>query len=112
MIPGIYNIKAYRNDTMQYTFTITDADDNAISLANAAVKMEVRKEPDGEIVMTLTEGDGISVTGANSNVINVSKLVDINYCGNLFYDIQATFSSGVVSTYVKGLFIVFKDITT
>jgi hypothetical protein len=73
--------------------------------------MQVRPKPDGDIMMTLTEGDGLTVGGAGNNVITISRVIDIQGCGFYYYDIQATFSSGVVSTYVKGSFIVQKDIT-
>lgn len=111
MIPGYYNIRAYRNDTLQRTFTIVDANDNPISLANADVKMQIRKQPDSAVLMELTEGNGLTVSGGGNNVINLSKVIDIDECGNYMYDLQATFTSGVVSTYVAGSFNVIKDIT-
>ena len=111
MIPGSYTIQAYRNDTLQLTFTITDGSANPISLATADVKMQIRRHPDGDIEQTLTEGDGITVGGANNNVITVSKVINIPNGGNYAYDLQATFASGVVITYVKGPFILFEDIT-
>jgi len=111
MIPGVFNMRAYRNDTLSYVISITDANSAPISLANADVKMQVRTRPDGEILMSLTEGNGITIGGVGSNVITLSKIVDIENCGNYHYDIQATFNSGIVSTYLKGLFIVIKDIT-
>jgi hypothetical protein len=111
MIPGVFNIKAYRNDTMTYVITVTDENSAAISFANADVKMQVRTRPDGDIVLSLTEGNGISIGGVGNNIITLNKVVDIEDCGNYHYDLQATFTSGVVSTYIKGLFIVQKDIT-
>jgi hypothetical protein len=112
MTPGIYNITAYRGDTLQRTITLVDGSNNPISLATAAVKIEVRTKPDGDIKLTLTEGDGITVSGAGNNVITISKVVSISDSCALYYDLQATFASGVVSTYLKGNFNVVKDITT
>ena len=111
MIPGIFNIEAYRNDTMQYTVTITD-EAGAISLATATVKMEVRTKADGDVLLTLAEGDGLTVGGAGNNIITISKVVTIDNCGSYYYDLQAAFTSGVVSTYIRGAFTVIKDITT
>lgn len=111
MTPGNYTIKAYRNDTLQLTFTITDGNNLPISLATAAMKMEIRTKPDGDVKLTLTEGDGLTVSGANNNIVTVSKVVNISDGCTYFYDLQATFASGVVTTYVKGPFVVMEDIT-
>ena len=111
MNPGIYNIIAYRNDTLQRTFTIVDSAGSPVSLATAAVKIQVRTKADGEVLWELTEGDGLTVGGAGNNVITLSKVCDITGCGVYYYDLQATFASGVVSTYIRGAFIVQKDIT-
>ena len=111
MIPGLYDIKAYRNDTLTKTFTVVDSTGSPVSFATAEIKMQVRPKPDGDVMMTLTEGDGLTVSGAGNNVISISRVIDIQGCGFYYYDIQATFATGVVSTYVKGSFIVQKDIT-
>lgn len=110
MIPGLYNITAYRNDTFVISFTLLDQSSQPIDLSGAVVKMQVRDKPDGEVLWELTEGDGITVGGTGNNVISISKVCDINGCGSYYYDLQAT-DSGVVSTYVKGAFHVIKDIT-
>lgn len=111
MTPGIYNITAYRGDTLQRTITLLDSSSQPIDLSTAAVKIEVRTKPDGDIKLTMTEGDGITVGGAGNNIISISKVVSITDACALYYDLQATFSSGVVSTYLKGNFNVVKDIT-
>jgi len=111
MLPGIYNIQAYRNDTLQRTITLTDGSGNAISLSTADVKLQVRNRPDGTVLLALTEGDGITISGAGNNVITLSKNVSIVDAGCYFYDLQAAFSSGVITTYIRGSFIVYEDIT-
>jgi len=111
MIPVIYNIKAYRNDTLQLTFTIRDNDGNPVSLANADLKLQVRNKPDGTVYITMTEGNGLTVGGVGNNVITISKIIDFNACGCYHYDLQATFTNGIVNTYVRGSFIIFNDIT-
>lgn len=110
MIPGIYNIIAYRNDTLILSFTLLDNSGQPIDLSNAEVKMQVRTKPDGEVLWNLTEGDGITVGGVGNNVVNISRICDISGCGAFYYDLQVT-DAGIVSTYVKGAFIVQKDIT-
>lgn len=109
--PGVYTYTAYRNDSFQDVITIKDSADNPISLANADVKMQIRTHPDGDIKLTMTEGDGLSVGGAGNNVITVNKILDIDNGGKYFYDLQATFTNGQVQTYMRGPFIVIEDIT-
>jgi len=109
--PGVHTYKAYRNDSFQDTITITDGSGVAISLANADIKMQIRTRPDGDIKLTLTEGDGITVGGADNNIITLNKILAIDYGGSYYYDIQATFTNGQVQTYMRGSFIVLEDIT-
>ena len=111
MIPGAYTIQAYRNDTLQLTFTITDGSAIPIDLNTATMKMQIRNRPDGDVLQTLTEGDGLTVSGAGNNIVTVSKVISIESGGVYTYDLQATFASGVVTTYVKGNFILFEDVT-
>ena len=110
-IPDILNIDAYRNDTLSLVITLTDSAGAAIDLSTAAMKMEVRTRPDGTVKLTLTEGAGLTVGGAGNNVVTVAKVVDIDDCGSYYYDLQATYNSGVVTTYLKGMFNVLDDIT-
>lgn len=111
MTPGIYNIIAYRNDTLERTISIFDSAGSPLSLATAAVKLQVRTKPDGELLWELTEGNGITVAGPSNNVVVIQKVCDISGCGVYHYDLQATFTSGIVATYIRGAFIVQKDIT-
>jgi len=109
--PGIVAFQAYRNDSFQNTITVTDGSNVAISLATADVKMQIRTKPDGDVKMTLTEGDGITVGGAGNNVITISRIMDISEGGRYFYDLQATFADGTRQTYIRGPFILLEDIT-
>lgn len=111
MTPGNYTIRAYRNDTLQLTFTITDGSNVPINLSTADMKMQVRNKPDGDVYLTLTEGNGLTVGGASNNVVTVSKVVNISDGCTFYYDLQATFASGIVTTYLKGPFVVMEDIT-
>ena len=110
MIPGIYNIIAYRNDTLSKTFTLLDSAGDPIDLSTAVVKLQVRTKPDGELLWDLTEGDGLTVGGTGNNVITLSRVCNIQGCGAYYYDLQVTIATNV-STYLKGAFIVQKDIT-
>ena len=109
--PAVVTQKAYRNDSYEQTITLLDGSGNPISLATADVKMQIRTHPDGDVMQVLTEGDGITVGGANNNVITISKIISILTGGKYYYDLQATFADGKVQTYLRGQFIVTEDIT-
>lgn len=109
--PAVVTQKAYRNDSYQQTISILDGSGSPISLATADVKMQIRNYPDGDVLQSLTQGNGITVGGANNNVITISKIISIQVGGKYYYDLQATFADGTVQTYLRGQFIVTEDIT-
>lgn len=109
-IPGAVNFKVYQNDTLNKSITITDDNDDPIDLSAAAVKMEVRQSAGSTVLFTLEVGDGITISGADDNVIVISKIVDIDP-GSYLYDLEATYSGGDVQTFIKGSFTVIADIT-
>lgn len=109
--PAVITQKAYRNDSYEQVISILDGSGNPISLATADVKLQVRTHPDGDIMLTMSEGNGITVGGAGNNVITISKIISIQTGGKYYYDLQATFADGTVQTYLRGQFIVTEDIT-
>ena len=112
-MPGTYNITIKRNDTLSKVFTFLDDQPTPqpINLSLGVITMEVRKKYDQPVLFTLTEGDGITVSGPDFNVVTLSKVVNIATPGTYKYDLQIVFSSGVVTTYLEGNFIVEPDIT-
>jgi len=107
--PGTLDIQIWRNDTWQQVFTLL-ADTTPINLSGATVYIQVRKGCGGTLALTLTNGSGVTIGGANNNQITVNKLVNIDK-GNYVYDLQVTFTSTVVKTYLEGDFIVYDDVT-
>ena len=99
----------WRNDTWQQVFTLL-ADTTPINVIGSTVYIQVRKGCGGTLALTLTNGSGITLGGVDNNQITVSKLVDIAK-GNYVWDMQVTFTSGVVKTYLEGDFIVYDDVT-
>lgn len=106
--PGNYNIAAYRNDTLQVVFTFTDSLGAAIDLSSATILLQVRRKADAAVLLSLTEADGLTVSGAGNNVVTLSKLIVLD-AGAYMYDLQSTIGA-VVTTYVRGLFNVTSDI--
>ena len=107
--PGKLDIQIWRNDTWQQVFTLL-ADTTPINLSSATVYIQVRKGCAGTLALSLTNSSGVTIGGVSNNQITVNKLVDIAK-GNYVWDMQVTFTSGVVKTYLEGDFIVYDDVT-
>jgi hypothetical protein len=109
--PAQYNIQLWRNDSWVQTFAIT-ADNVAVDLTGSTITIQVRKTANATAVdLSLsTGGNGITIAGASNNQIVLNKVVNIA-AGNYLYDMNVTFPSGVVKTYVWGTFLVQEDIT-
>lgn len=109
--PAQYNVQIWRNDTWSQVFTLT-ANNVAINLSGSTIKIQVRKtaaSPD--VLLSLTTADSsIIIGGASSNQITLNKVVNID-AGNYVYDMNVTFPSGLVKTYVWGTFFIQEDIT-
>lgn len=108
--PAQYNIKIWRNDTWSQTFAIK-SNNIPVDLTGCEVLIEVKKKPGVSVSeLTLTNTNGVSIIGDDSNMIVLNKLVDIP-AGNYVYDINVTFPSGEVKTYVWGNFFVQEDVS-
>ena len=107
--PGKLDIQIWRNDTWQQVFTLL-ADTTPINLSGATVYIQVRKGCAGTLVLSLTNSSGVTIGGASNNQITVNRLVNIDK-GNYVWDMQVTFTTGVVKTYLEGDFIVYDDVT-
>lgn len=110
--PGIFNIKAYKNDTLSLVFELK-LNGDPIDLSNSAVRMYIRPTAESNtLTLGIEEGTGITVTAnANNiqNIITISKLINIA-AGDYVYDLEITTGS-VVKTYLTGEFTVTQDIS-
>jgi hypothetical protein len=109
--PAQYNVKIWRNDTWGQTFAIL-ANDVAVNLAGSTIVIQVRESASSSTsLLTLsTTTSTITITGASNNQVTLNKVVNIP-AGTYTYDMNVTFPSGVVKTYIWGTFIVQEDIT-
>lgn len=108
--PAKHDIKTWRNDTLAINFELS-IDGTDLNLSGATIRMQVRPAAgSATTTLALTEGDGITVSGANHNVIQLKKLITIAQ-GEYVYDLESQFSNGDVKTYLKGNFVVQEDIT-
>jgi hypothetical protein len=109
--PAQYNVKIWRNDTWGQTFAIL-SNDVAVDLTGSTIVIQVRQSPSSATsLLTLsTTASTITITGTSHNQVTLNKVVDIP-AGTYNYDMNITFPSGVVKTYIWGTFIVQEDIT-
>lgn len=108
--PGRNDVMITRNDTWVQSFVLT-ASTVPVDLTGSTITIQIRKGCDGVLALTAsTGGNGVTISGAGNNQINVSKLINIEK-GKYVYDINVAFNSGVVKTYLEGDFIVYEDVT-
>jgi len=109
--PAQYNVKIWRNDTWSQTFAIL-ADVTPVDLSGSTILIQVRPTPtSASVELTLsTANSSISIGGVSRNQITLNKKVEVA-AGTYVYDMNVTFPSGEVKTYIWGNFIVQEDIT-
>ena len=109
-----YDIPSHRRgDTWDGINSITiNVNGVPINLTNATVKMEFRQNLDTPVALTLSTTDGsLIVTNAVGGVISIPpKKIEIPFKKYL-YDLQVTYSTGVVKTYMSGTWEIIADIT-
>ena len=117
MTPSIYNFNdRYKNDTSnEVKFTITKTIDTIVTpvdLTGVAIIMKLKKGVASTTsIKTFSVSSGITLTDATNGVFAVDAfIVDVDAFKYL-YDIQITFTDGVVRTYLKGNFKVNQDIS-
>jgi len=109
--PAQYNVQIWRNDSWSQIFTII-ADSVPVNLTGCTITIQVRKTASASTIdLTLSTSDSsITIGGVSNNQITLNKKVTIA-AGSYLYDMNVSFPSGVVKTYVWGAFFVQEDIT-
>jgi hypothetical protein len=109
-----YDIPSHRRgDTWDGINSITiNVNGVPINLTNATVKMEFRQDLDAPVALTLTTtNSSIMVTNAVGGIISIpSKKIEVPFA-KYFYDLQVTYSTGIVKTYMSGTWEIIADIT-
>lgn len=107
-------------DTLELTdINFLDNLDVAIDMTTvSSVDMKVRKGSEkGKLIATLSIGAGIKWIDQSQGQIRISDTDDLIQigdwagAGDYYYDIQFTYSTGIVRTYLKGKIPVIKDTT-
>lgn len=107
------NFSAKRGDTFDEVAFELKKDGVAVDLTGATIHMQVRKAPGSPVLLDFisTASAGITITDATAGKFKInSTIINLDANGYL-YDIQITFSSGEVRTWISGQFTVSNDIT-
>ena len=109
--PAQYNVQIWRNDTWSQVFAIK-ANEIPVDLTGCTITIQVRKKANSVTSeLTLSTEDGsISIVGDDNNQIILNKQVTIA-SGSYLYDMNVSFPSGEIKTYIWGSFLVQEDIT-
>lgn len=107
------NFSTKRGDTFDEVLFELKKDGTAIDLTSAIIKMQLRKAAGGPIFLEFTSvaSAGITITDASAGKFKINSVI-INLEANVYlYDIEITFASGEVRTWVSGQFTILNDIT-
>ena len=112
-------------DTTTFTFTVLNEPATPatgavkgqkmipIDLTNVAIKMEVRQsETAKNYLKQFIVDSGITKTDAANGVFSIDAFIADLPATNYFYDLQFTYNSGVVTTYLKGKITVVNEVTS
>jgi len=110
-IPNQYNGDTFEQITFNFYNTSSDAG-NEIDLNGATPKMDIRRgNSRGKVVKQLTIGDGLEWVNQSLGQFRTQAFLIDWGGGDYVYDLQITYSSTSVTTYIKGSFKVTEDIT-
>ena len=106
------DIICMRNDTYKLDMDWVDGNNNPIDLTGYTFKAQVRKSKTASpAVLTFDDSDFTKDASGNLLMVKSSANMDIP-SNNYLYDLQVTqISTGNVSTWLGGLFIVQEDVT-
>lgn len=108
------NFTHTKGDTFNEVAFEVKKNGTALNLTGATIKMQLRKEySDVSPTLSLTSvsNAGLTITNATSGHFKINEQrIDIEVY-NYVYDIQFSFASGEVKTYVKGGFNVTPEVT-
>ena len=118
MTPATYDFdEVRRGDTFEAcpAFLTLLEDGEPVSIASARMQVRTDDEKAKLVLEWSTEDDSITITGDDSNVLNLGAktAVVMAAClaGDHLYDLELTTSGGVVMTPLKGVLPISADIT-
>jgi hypothetical protein len=107
------NFSTKRGDTFAEVPFQINKDGLPLNLTGAIIHMQLRRSPGGTVYLNLisTSNAGITITSELDGAFKINEMI-LNLEPNVYlYDIEITFPSGEVKTWVSGQFTVINDIT-
>lgn len=111
--PGILNLTFPQGATWELSLTWTDAAGDAIDVTNYSARMQARNGYDGDAVLSLTSGSGITLGGTAGTIdlsVDAATTAAIG-AAQYVYDLEVESSGGVVSRVVQGTLTVTREVT-
>ena len=107
------NFSTKRGDTFAEVPFQINKDGIPLNLTGAIIHMQLRKSPGSTVYLNLTSvaNAGITMTSELDGAFKINEMI-LNLEANVYlYDIEITFPSGEVKTWISGQFTVTNDIT-
>jgi hypothetical protein len=114
---GQLDLNAKLDDTFSgQQFQFENADGGYTSLSGSTIRCQFRfLNKTGQLIKTITDGNGITITDAVNATIIIDPFDVLEADGwrafNYWYDIEITYASGTITTWIEGLFQVSQDVT-
>lgn len=111
---GYVDYEEYEGDTLEMSFNWKDSDGSYFDLTQYTARMQIKKkDTDPNALVTLTNGDGITLGDgyANLYVLLTKEQTAALGKGKYVYDIELTDDSGKVNTLVAGIIVLLQSVT-
>ena len=112
VLPGVYNIDVYRGDS--YSAVLTYKENSVgVDLTGCTIVGSIKMTAVSPVVASFTVAiDADQVTNPGQFVISLTAAQTAAFeIESGVYDIQCTYTTGVVQTFLKGSFTVTKDVS-
>jgi hypothetical protein len=111
MIPAYTPIELYRNDSWKSSGVLYDNQvvPQVVNIQTATILVQIRRRAGGDVIFSMTNGDGITINGNNSWTIN--KVVTVSRAGMYYWDFQVTQVNTEADTYYAGPCAIVDDIS-
>lgn len=111
----VYDFKDHLvNDGLKkVTFTLKTSDRSPVDLTGASIRAKFRKQTKtGEVGLSLSIGSGITVDDATGGKFSFDQINSLSLAvGYWYYDVEITFSDGLIKTYIIGKIKIIQDAT-
>jgi hypothetical protein len=108
------NFRHIKGDTFEEVDFAIKLNGLAMDLTGAVIRMQLKKTQDltfAYLSLTSVASAGITITNAIGGLFKINQqIIDIEVF-NYAYDVELTFASGVVKTYLAGTFTITQEIT-